>query len=261
MNIVRDFAIPASVGCLLLIMSGCVTTKSPHLTNEHAEADAAADNVQLAMAYMQEGNLSRAKEKLDRGMQEDPNNPNLHAVYGRFYERINDQKKAEGEFREALRLAPNDPGQLNFYGVYLCNQHRVDEGVTKLLQVANNPLYRTPELAYDNIGVCLLTVHRDEEAESAFKRALNLRPDYAEGTYQLAELELAHGRALEALTRINKFLAQYNPTPELLLAGIHAARTLGDARSLAQLTKVLRADFADSEQAHSLGADTQHKPD
>ncbi len=261
MNIVRRVAFPLSVLSLLMIMTGCVTTKSPHLINEHAEADAAADNVQLAMAYVQEGNLARAKEKLDRALQEDPHNPNLHSVYGLFYERINDQKKAESEFHEALRLAPGDPGQLNFYGGYLCRQHRVDEGVTKLLQVATNPLYRTPELAYDNVGVCLLTVHRDEEAESAFKRALNARPDYAEGTYQLAALELAHGRALEALTRINKFLAQSNPTPELLMAGIQAARTLGDARSAAQLTKVLRADFADSEQAHSLGADTQHKPD
>jgi type IV pilus assembly protein PilF len=260
MNIVRGVAIRAGIVSLLLIMTGCVTTKSPHLTNEHAEADAAADNVQLAMAYMQQGNLARAKEKLDRGMQEDPRNPNLHSVYALFYERVNDQKKAESEFHEALRLAPGDPGQLNFYGVYLCRQRRVDEGVTKLLQVATNPLYRTPELAYDNVGVCLLTVHRDEEAESAFKRALNVRPDYAEGTYQLAELELAHGRALEALTRINTFLEQYNPTAELLLAGIHAARTLGDTRSAAQLAKVLRADFSESEQAHSLGADAQHNP-
>ena len=269
MNIVRGVAFPVSGVCLLLIMAGCVTTKSPHLANEHAEADAAADNVQLAMAYMQEGNLARAKEKLDRAMQEDPSNPNLHSVYAMFYERINDQKKAESEFHEALRLAPGDPDQLNFYGVYLCHQHRVDEGVTKLLQVANNPLYRTPEAAYDNIGVCLLTVHRDEEAESAFKRALNARPDYAEGTYQLAALELAHGRALEARTRVEKFLAQqnpspdpqYNPTPDLLMVGIQAARTLGDGRSAAQFATVLRADFPDSEQARSLSADTQHKPD
>jgi type IV pilus assembly protein PilF len=260
MNIVRGVGFPVSVVSLLAIMTGCVTTKSPHLTNEHAEADAAADNVALAMAYMQEGNLARAKEKLDRGIQEDPTNANLHSVYGQFYERINDQKKAEDQFREALRLAPNDPGQLNFYGVYLCNQHRVDEGVTKLLKVANNPLYRTPELAYDNIGVCLLTVHRDEEAESAFKRALNARPDYAEGTYQLAELELAHGRALEALTRINKFLEQYNPTADVLTAGIQAARTLGDTRSAEQFARIMRADFSESDQAHSLGADTQHKP-
>ena len=115
-----------------------------------------------------------------------------------FYERINDQKKAEAEFREALRLAPGDPGQLNFYGVYLCDQHRVDEGVTKMLQVANNPLYRTPEAAYTNVGVCLHTAHRDEEAESAFRRALAARPDFAEAAYQLADLELQRGRALEA---------------------------------------------------------------
>jgi type IV pilus assembly protein PilF len=209
------------------------------------------------MAYMQAGNLARAKEKLDRAMQEDPSNPNLHSVYAHFYERINDQKKAESEYREAMRLAPNDPGQLNFYAVYLCNQHRVDEGVTKMLQVANNPLYRTPEAAYTNIGVCLLTVHRDEEAESAFRRALNARPDFAEAAYQMAELELVHGRALEARTGVQKFIAQYNPTPELLVVGIRAARAIDDARTAAQFVKILRADFPNSDEARSLSADAQ----
>ncbi|HEY4339372.1 MAG TPA: type IV pilus biogenesis/stability protein PilW [Steroidobacteraceae bacterium] len=258
MKIVRGVAILVNV-CLLMFVGGCVTTKSPRLSEGHTEADAAADNVQLAMAYMQTGNLARTKEKLDRAMQEDPRNPNLHSVYAMFYERINDQKKAESEFHEALRLAPGDPAQLNFYGVYLCHQHRVDEGVTKLLQVATNPLYRTPEAAYTNVGVCLLTVHRDEEAESAFKRALNVRPDYAEGAYQLAQLELSHGRALEARTRIDKYLAKYNPTPELLMVGLQAARTLDDARGAAQFATILRGDFPDSEQAHSLGTDAQRK--
>lgn len=261
MNSMRGIAVLTSVMGLLVIVSGCVTSKSPRLSEGHVKADAAADNAQLAMAYMQEGNLARAKEKLDRGMQEDPTNPNLHSVYALFYERMNDQKKAESELREAMRLAPGDPGQLNFYGVYLCRQHRVDEGITKLLQVATNPLNRTPEAAYDNIGVCLVTAHRDQEAESAFKRALNARPDYPEAAYQLAQLELAHGRALEALTRVNKFIGQYNPTPELLMTGIQAARTLDDAASLTQLIKILRVDFPDSEQSRSLGPDAQRKRD
>jgi type IV pilus assembly protein PilF len=222
-------------------------------------ADAAADNVQLAMAYIQQGNLARAKEKLDRAMQEDPSNANLHSVYAMFYERINDQKKAESEFREALRLAPGDPGQMNFYGGYLCRQRRVDEGVTKLMQVATNPLYRTPEVAYTNIGVCLLTVHRDEEAETAFRRALAARPDFAEAAYQLADTELVHGRALEARDRIDKFLKQYSPTPDLLLLGWRASRTLDDAHGAAQYAKTLRAEFPDSEQARSLGPDPQSK--
>jgi type IV pilus assembly protein PilF len=241
--------------CLLIGLGGCVTTKSPHLDQGNVAADAAADNVALAMAYMQEGNLGRAKEKLDRAMQEDPLNANVHSVMALFYERINDPKKAEGEFREAMRLAPNDPGQVLFYGVYLCGQHRVDEGVTKMLQVARNPLYRTPEAAYTDIGVCLLTAHRDEEAESAFKRALGARPDFAEGVYQLAALELAHGRALEARDRAQKFIGQYNATPELLLIGLRAARMLGDSSSASQFTKILRTDFPNSEQARSLSAD------
>ena len=257
MKITRALSLPLAIIPLILGLGGCITTRTPHLTNDHAQQDAAADNVQLAMAYMQQGNLPRAKEKIDKALQEDPSNANAHSVLALFYERVDDQKKAESEFREALRLAPGDPGPLNFYGVYLCGQHRVDEGVTKLLQVATNPLYRTPEAAYTNAGVCLRTAHRDEEAESAFHRALTVRPDFAEATYQLADLELAHGRALEARDRIERYLGKYNPTPDLLLLAVRAARTLGDARSVAQYTRTLRTDFPDSEQARSLGADPQ----
>ncbi len=257
MKIARGALLPAGLAAGVMILAGCVTTRAPHLTETNAAADAAADNVQLAMAYMQQGNLPRAKEKLDRAMQEDPSNANLHSAYGLFYERINDQKRAESEIREAMRLAPGDPGQLNFYGVYLCRQHRVDEGVTKMLQVASNPLYRTPEVAYTNIGVCLLTVHRDEEAESAFRRALAVRPDFAEGAYQLADTELVHGRALEARDLIEKFLKQANPTPDLLLLGWRASLALGDTAGAEHYAKTLRADFPTAEQVRSLGLDPQ----
>lgn len=260
MKIAHGMVIPVCAASLLMVLGGCVTTKSPHLDQGNVREDAAADNVKLAMAYMQEGNLQRAKEKLDRALQEDPANPNLHSVMAMFYERINDQKKAENEIHEAMRLAPNDPGPVLFYGVYLCDQHRVDEGITRMLQVARDPLYRTPEAAYTDMGVCLLTAHRDEEAESAFKRALAARPDYAEGAYQEASLELAHGRALEARDRVQKFISQFSPTPELLLVGLRAAHTLGDANGVAQLTKILRADFPNSEQARSVSADPHPNP-
>jgi type IV pilus assembly protein PilF len=263
MKIARALSIWVVTLVPVMMLAGCITTttsKNKHLSDAHAKADAAADNVQLAMAYMQQGNLQRAKEKLDRAAQEDPSNPNVHSVYALYYERLNDQKKAESEFREALRMAPGDPAQLNFYGVYLCRQHRVDEGITKMLQVATSPLYRTPEVAFTNVGVCLRTAHRDEEAAGAFQRALAVRPDYAEAAYQLSDLDLEHGRAVEARDRVERFLGRFNPTPELLLVGLRAARTLGDARSVALYARTLRADFPDSEQARSLSADPQLNP-
>ena len=95
MKIAHGIATPFSLAVIFLITGGCVTTKTPHLTRGNVEADAAADNVALGMAYMEQNNLQRAKEKLDRAMKENPSNPNVHSVYALFYERINDQKKAE----------------------------------------------------------------------------------------------------------------------------------------------------------------------
>jgi type IV pilus assembly protein PilF len=261
MKIARGFLLPVYVIPLLMVLAGCVTTKSPHLSDSHAEKDAAEDNTQLAWAYMQQGNLERAKDKLDRALKEDPTNANVHRVYALFYARINDQKRAEDEFREALRLAPGDPNQLNFYGVYLCGKHRVDEGITKMLQAANNPLYQTPEVAYTNMGVCLRTAHRDEEAQSAFRRAIAVRPDAAEATFQIAGMELDRGHAQEARQRVDRFVGQFAATPELLMLGLRASRALGDASSAAQYAKRLRTEFPTSDEARSLNAGPQTNPD
>jgi type IV pilus assembly protein PilF len=257
----RGLPFPVCFISLLMVLAGCVSTHSPHLSDSHAEADAAEDNTQLAWAYMQQGNLERAKDKLDRALKEDPTNANVHRVYALFYARINDQKRAEAEFREALRLAPGDPNQLNFYGVYLCGQHRVDEGITKMLQAANNPLYQTPEVAYTNMGVCLRTAHRDDEAQSAFRHAIAVRPDSAEATLQMAGLEVDHGHVLEARERVDRFVGQFTATPELLMLGLRASRTLGDARSAADYAKKLRTEFPNSDEARSLNGGQPANPD
>lgn len=246
------------------LLGGCVhsrptvnsnlTPNDPHLAQAQALKDAAADNVQLGLAYIQQGNLPRAKEKLDRALKQDPGNPNTYAVYGLFYERIGDQKKADEDFHTAMRVAPDDPGQVNTYAGYLCRQGRVDEGVTKFVQVARNALYRTPEMAYTNMGVCLRSAQRDDEAAIAFRRALAVKADDDEAVFQLGDLDLAHGRALEARERLDRYMMNYPPSPDLLLLGVRASRTLGDAAGEQKYTKILRSDYPGSPQTQSLSA-------
>ncbi len=228
--------------------------EDPRLARARALKDAAADNIQLGMAYMQEGNLPRAKEKLDRALKEDPSNANVYSVYGLFYERLGEQKKAEESFHTAMHVAPDDPAQLNTYAGYLCRQGRVDEGVTKFVQLARNAMYRTPQIAYTNMGVCLRSVHRDDEAASAFRRALGMKPDDAEAVFQLSDLDLAHGRALEARERLDRFMTTHPATPDLLLLGVQASRKLGDDEGVQKYSKILRADYPGSPQTQSLPA-------
>jgi type IV pilus assembly protein PilF len=128
----------------------------------------------------------------------------------------------------------------------------VDEGVRRLLEAAHNPLYRTPEAAYTNAGVCLRAVHRDAEAQANLQRALQIRPNFAEAVFQLADLEFAQGHTREAKERVQRYLETYNATPELLLLGVRTSRSVGDRVSAERYARRLRVDFPDSEQTRAL---------
>jgi len=236
---------------ITLALAACVTqtTAPPPANNE-----AASYNVQLGAAYLQQGNLALAKEKLERAAGENPNDPNVHSVLALLYERLQDAKRADAEFRQALRLAPKNPEISNNFAGYLCRTNRVDEGVRRLLVAARDPLYRTPEVAYTNAGVCLRTAHRDTEAAANFVRALQVRPNFAEAAFQLGDLELEQGRSADARARVDRYVGTYAATPELLMLGLRASRALGDRIAAERYARRLRVDFPDSEQTRALSA-------
>jgi type IV pilus assembly protein PilF len=233
-----------------LLLCACVTTGDTALKPSPAAAGAA--NIQLGAAYLQQGNLPVAKEKLEKAAKQSPKDPVVHGLLGMLYHRLGDDKQAEKEYRAALALAPADPEQLNNYAVFLCDVGRADEGVSRFEEAARNLLYRTPWAAYTNAGVCLRGVKRDSEAMPLFLRALQVNPGYAEAVAQLAELDLSEDRASDAYKRVTDFLKTNPTTPELLLLGWRAAHELKDPIGAAQMAWRMQADFPDSDQAHTL---------
>jgi type IV pilus assembly protein PilF len=117
--------------------------------------DAAIYNTQLGINYMHQGELAVSKDKLDRAVKQDPDYAPAHSARAMLYDRLGNPEVADDEFRTALRLAPHDPDMINNYAVYLCQNGRTDEGVKRFKEAAGNALYRTPEAAYTNAGVCL----------------------------------------------------------------------------------------------------------
>jgi type IV pilus assembly protein PilF len=241
-------ALQAALGATLLLLASCAS-------NSHAAArqhDAASYNVQLGIAYMNQGDLQRAKDKLDRALSEDPDSADVHSARAMLFDRLGDKDKADAEFRSALRYAPHDPNIVNNYAVYLCQNGRTDEGVKRFLEAAHNGLYRTPEAAYTNAGVCLRSAKRDDEARADFERALQLRPNFAEAAFQLAELELQQGQLSAARGSIDSFLAANDATPDLLLLGVRVARAQGDRLAAQRFARRLQLDFPGTAQARAL---------
>jgi type IV pilus assembly protein PilF len=244
----------AAGALILLLLAACTTPQHPNKVR-----DAAAYNVQLGIAYLNQGDVALAKDKLDRALAEAPNSADVHSARAMLFERMHNPDKADAEFRTSLRLAPHDPDVVNNYAVYLCQNGRTDEGVHRFEEAAHNALYRTPEAAYTNAGVCLRAAKRDDEARANFGRALQVRPNFAEAAYLLTELEFQHGELAPARAGIDAFIGSYDATADLLLLGVRVARAQGDKIGAQRYARRLQLDFPGTDQARAL-AELDHNP-
>ena len=245
-----------SAAALRTLLAACASV--PH-HSESANDEAAGYNVQLGLGYLQKGNLAVAKEKLERAEHESPHDPKVHSALGLLYERFGEPRRADEEYRTALRYAPKDPDVANNYAVFLCKSGRTEDGVKYFLEAAHNPLYRTPEAAYTNMAVCLRAAHRDDEAKQSLQRALAIKPNFAEAAYQLADLEFERGHLNDARNALTHYTDSFDATPDLLLLGVRIARAMGDRVAAEHYARSLRMDFPTSEQARAL-SDLNHNP-
>src|SRR5258708_11613033 len=160
------------VGAAVLALAACTASNN----RAQKKTDASTYNMQLGMAYLNQGDLGLAKEKLDRAVAENPGDPNVHSAMAMLQDRLGHPEAADKEFKAALNLGPRNPDVLNNYAVYLCRTGRTDEGVKSFEEAAHNALYRTPEVAYANAGVCLRGAKRDTQAAMSFQRELHVKP-------------------------------------------------------------------------------------
>ncbi|MDB6105676.1 MAG: type pilus assembly protein PilF [Gammaproteobacteria bacterium] len=245
------------IGVAALALAACSSTSGS--TRKKEKGDASNYNMQLGMAYLNQGDLGLAKEKLDRAVAENPGDPNVHSAMAMLQERLGHPEQADREFKAALSLGPRNPDVLNNYAVYLCRTGRTDEGVKSFEEAAHNALYRTPEAAYTNAGVCLRGAKRDTQAAMSFQRALQVKPNFAEAAYQLADLDFQRGEVPDARETVDRFISSFEATPDLLLLGVRITRKQGDRMAEERFARKLRLDFPGSDQARAL-AELSHNP-
>jgi type IV pilus assembly protein PilF len=244
----------ARLSSLLLAGAAALALVACSATTNRAKkkGDASNYNMQLGMAYLNQGDLGLAKEKLDRALAENPGDPNVHSAMAMLQDRLGHPDQADKEFKTALNIGPRSPDVLNNYAVYLCRTGRVDEGVKTFEEAAHNALYRTPEAAFTNAGVCLRGAKRDTQAAMSFQRALQVRPSFAEAAYQLADLDFQRGEVQDARDTVDRFCSTYEPTADLLLIGVRITRKQGDRAAEEKFARKLRMDFPSSDQTRAL---------
>jgi len=149
----------------------------------------------LGRLYLDEGRMAEAEEQFRRSVEIEPNIMGYGSL-GLICWHRGDVKLAEQEWREALRLAPNDSSILNNLGLVCTNQGRYAEAVSFLHKAIElKPDDPSPHL---NLGIAYGKTDQNASAETEFRTALSLSPQKFEARNRLGMIYLNAGRLGEA---------------------------------------------------------------
>jgi type IV pilus assembly protein PilF len=243
------------VGLLLCALLSACTTQSgrPALKSGQTKEDSARPFVQLGQKYMEMGKLEIAKENLLKALTYDPKSVDAHTVLATLYDRVGDHQAAEENFRQAAELAPKAGGANSNYGLYLCKMGKFAES-SKYFDIAlADGFYADKATVYTNAGTCqLLAKGSLDQAESDFRRAVDLAPNNPQALYQLASVLYQKNDFFKARAFIQRYDALGQPSPDALLLARNIEIKLGHADAAHDYAQRLRDQFPESEQAHTL---------
>ena len=222
--------------------------------------NAARINARLALEYLKRDQLNVAREKIEKALVQNPRDLTVQLAAGLVYERLQDKGRAEKHFRQALRADARNPEAQNALGAFHCRNQEYVKGVEMFVKAAQNPLYRTPEVAYTNAGVCARRAGKLDRAEQYLRQALTIRSDYAETFAQLAGVAHDRGNNLQARAFVERFLAIAPATADMLLLGHQIELALNDRAAAAVFGDRLRKEFPDSAQLRMLDGVEQRNP-
>lgn len=227
----------------LLTSCSTVSTKQPVSLNKAAEY-----NAELGAMYLRQGDLSTAKRKLDKAIEQDSENAFANNVFALLSMRLGQYAKAEKHFRKAIKLDPDNTDYPSTFGVFLCQRKRFDEAQKQFMLAANNPLNKVPESALDNAGICALDQKNLPLAETYFRRALKRNAKFAPALLNLADVSLQQRRANLADAYLQRYHRYASESPSSLWLGVQIAQQLNDPIGARRYGEQLISQYPEAKQ-------------
>ena len=240
------------IACASLCLLAACASSDPSLRSKPQPERAAEINLELGVDYLRKGNLAQAKEKIERALGQDPKNARTHSIAGMLYDQLGDEKKAESHFDRAISLDSENPEIRNNYAVYLCQKGKFARGEKFALEAADNRLYKTPEVALLNAGNCARGAGEFKRAEEHFRRALQVRPRFAEALYQMADMQYQRTEYVSARAFLQRYTEVGRTSPATLWLGYRIERSLGNKAEAQHYAQRLKSEYPNVAQTREL---------
>jgi type IV pilus assembly protein PilF len=240
---------------LMLLLAGCAgggQTVTPQQTNERAR-NSAKVHTELAGLYFERSQMGIALSEIDLALQADHNYAPAYNVRGLIHMSLREDKEADEDFLQSLRLDKADSDAHNNYGWFLCQRGREQESIPHFMAAVKNPLYATPERAYLNAGLCFQKSGNFKDAEDFLQRALRVQPDLPQAAFAMAEIKYAEAEFVAA----KKYFAIFSQGNEALTSAqlwlaVRIERRAGNGNAEASYALQLRQRYPDARETQLL---------
>ncbi len=244
----------------LVLLAACATHSASNVPTptqgSGAKADTPSDTyVKLGIGYLQQGKRDLALSNLQRALELDDRSSSAHNAIAGLYEKLGEINLARRHYERAVRLNPRDSAAQNNFGTFLCKHNKLQKAEQHFLEAIKNPLYETPELAYENAGQCATD---RAKAEHYFRSALQINGKLPESLYQMALLSYEQQKYPAARAYLQRYSEAAQHSSRSLWLGIRVERELGDKNSLASYSLLLKGKFPESEETKLLLQETDN---
>ena len=261
-------------GILCVGLIGCTQSRSVDKStetlvegSEHQPdyANAAKIYAQLGLAYLSQGQVVRAKDKLTSALKYAPKNAEVISAWGIYWEQVGDIKESHAFHEKALRLAKPEQKSIVYdaYGSFLCRQGKWEAAQQIFQRALSDRQSLKLAFIYESAGLCAANTQHLKEAEEYLTRAIKMDAQRSAAALTLSQLKLKQGAYVEA----SKWLVQYEKvgpqTARSVLTALQVAKGLKQADQISNLELLFKRSFHDTpeyqEYRQSLNKDLEQK--
>ncbi|KPJ98300.1 MAG: hypothetical protein AMK71_11615 [Nitrospira bacterium SG8_35_4] len=184
-------------------------------------------------SFLSNGDLNKAFVEFQEALKVNPENRETLNYLGYISYRYGKNEEAVSYYKKALAIDPNYSEAVNNLGVTYAALEQWDKAIHQFNAALKDPTYRTPDLAYSNLGFVYYMKGEYREAEMALREALVRNPVSARTMYVLGLVYIKLGDDSLAIDSLMKAIGM---VPDYIdahweLANIHL-RSGDKARAL-----------------------------
>lgn len=231
----------------LVFIQGCTAIES-YKASEEKNLRIAKTHVELGVGYLKQNKLDIAVEKLKKAIEAEPSYAPGHSAIAIVYERLEKYNLADEHYLEAISLNPENGGLYNNYGVFLCGRGKYSQAEEFFLKAIASRRYATPELAYENAGVCARKIPELKKAEEYLSKALRINPRLPLALVNMAHIRFLQNNFLSTRGFLQRYEAVSQHTADSLWLGVRVERKLKNKSAEQDYAKQLQSRYPKSEE-------------